>query len=496
MRHRIIIGVVICMAAAVADVAHCLPTEPSDSWVYPYLYELRLRLGGPGLFTSTGPYERGDIARWVDATCQPESSAADRRSAWLGSMLSKEFESDLAILDRDGVAWTSDLGADATLMTDTKPRWEGVLRLVVHSGPDLCMWTSLRTSANAPDFHKTDVRMWKRRGAASFDHGGIAYRRGRFSLFLGRDELSWGAERRTGLLFSGSAPSLDMVKLGFRTRRFCFTSFHSRLRDDDESVNRFVSGHRLEVLFHTRLTFSVSEAVVYGGEHRLPELRYINPLTLFYAEQWNAGTNDNILIAADLAALFPGKADVRFEVMFDDFQYDFETEPHEFAAGLSIRAINPLHPEAAMVGGSYFHVRNQTYGHFVAWNRFLHEGRVMGYPGGPDGDRLRVWASLAFPREALWTLDYTLRRRGEGRAWDTQEQLGRTVKFPSGVVDERQALGLEVEWRPAWRARLLARIEWYQQENAGHVQGESRDGVDLKLTTSLLFKGTSAPGSP
>jgi hypothetical protein len=463
MRHCIVVSAIISAAVTLHGIALCFPTEPTGSWVYPYLYELRLRLGGPALFTSTGPYGRADLARWVAATSRPESGAVGSRSAWLQSMLSKEFEADLAILDGDFVAWTGDLGVAATHMTDSEPKWEGLLRLAVYSGPSLCMWAHLRTTANATDFHKTDVRIWQGRGAASFDYGGIGYRRGRLSLFLGRDELSWGAERRLGLLFSGSAPSFDMVKLGFRTRRFYFTSFHTQLRrgsadDWPETVNRFVSGHRLEILISPRLSCSVSEAVIYGGENRSVEMAYLNPLTLLYAEQWNSEANDNIIIAGDVTALLPGRAEIRVEVMVDDFQYDFETEPHEFAAGLSVRAVNPLHPETATMGGWYYHVRNQTYGHFVSWNRLLHEGKIMGYPGGPDGDMLRLWTSLAFPRAALWTLDYTFRRQGEGRAWDPQEPVGSTVRFPSGVVERRHALGLEVEWRQAYQTMLTARI--------------------------------------
>jgi hypothetical protein len=413
-------------------------------------------------------------------------------------MLSREFDADLSALKNDGLLWTGDLRLRAIQQTDSKSRWEGLLRLSAYSGRNLCVWTTLRATLNAPDLHKTEVRMWQTRGAASFDHGGITYRRGRFSLFLGRDELSWGAERQAGLLFSGSAPSYDMVKLGFKTRRLFFTAFHSRLRrgrqeEWDEAIRRFVSGHRLDVLLNPRLSFSVSEAVVYGGENRSFDLGYLNPLTVFYAEQWNSETNDNVLIAGDLAMLFPGIAEVRAEVMIDDFQYDFETEPHEFAAGLSVRALNPLHPRASMIGASYFHVRGQTYGHLAAWNRFMHEGEVMGYPGGPDGDMLRIWGTLALPDEVLWTLQYTFGRQGEGRASDPQAPSGSKVRFPSGVVVSRHALGIEVAWRYAYETLLRARLEWYREDNADHRSGETRDGIELSVATMLFLRRASVP---
>jgi hypothetical protein len=414
-------------------------------------------------------------------------------------MLRREFETEIATLDSDNLSWTGDLRLAGTHATDSKSGMEGLFRFTAYSGRDLCVWTALRSTLNAPDLHKTEVRMWRTRGAASFDHGGVAYRRGRFSLFLGRDEMSWGAKRQAGLLFSGSAPSYDMVKLGFRTGRLNFTSFHSRLRpgrdeDWERTVKRFVSGHRLEVLVTPWLACSVSEAVIYGGDGRAFELGYLNPLSLFYAEQWNSDTNDNVLIAGDLAVLLPGAAEIRAEVMIDDFQYDFETEPHEFAACAGVRAVNPFYPRASMIGGSYVHVRRQTYGHFITWNRFLHEGKVMGYPGGPDGDMLRFWATLALPDEVQWMLDYAFERQGEGRASDPQERTGIKVSFPSGVVERRHALGVEIAWRPAYEALIWARSEWYSETNTDHVDGATRDGVDFKLATTLFLRRASAPG--
>ncbi len=470
------------------------PTEPAASWVYPYLYELRIRHPGPPLLVSTGPYERSRIARWVDGF-GTEPDTLGRRSLWLHRMLRRELSAELVPRSGDMTA-AGDVLLSSVLETDQKPKSEAFLRAALYSGQSVCVWTTLRSTLNGPEYHKTETRVWQERGRASFDQGGINYRKGAFSIFVGRDELSWGADRQRGLLFSGSANNMDMLKIALGSDRFRFVSFQSRLRrgEDEqwpESMRRFVSGHRLEVLVRPSLSLSISEAVIYGGENRAFEWVYLNPLTALYAEQWNSEYEDNVLIAGDFAWLIPKRAEVRGELMVDDFQYDFSTEPHEFAAGLTLAAVNPMHPEASMFGGSYYHVRNRTYGHYVDWNRFVFEGKVIGYPDGPDGDKLRLWISLALPDAMFWKLDYVYRRRGESRATDTLERVGSKVRFPSGVVETLRALGLDVSWRPYFEWMFNGRIEWYRLENQENIEASDDTGVRFRFGATYNLKWSS-----
>jgi hypothetical protein len=323
-------------------------------------------------------------------------------------------------------------------------------------------------------------------------------RKGGFLVSLSRDEVSWGVTRRRGALFSGSAPAFDMFVLRYESRRIGFTSFHSRLRRgrddywggqvDDEDVRRYISAHRFEVLVADGLTFAISEAVVYGGEHRAFEPVYMNPLLVFYSEQWNSEYDDNILIAGDFSVLFPQHAEIRGEMMIDDFQYDFGNEPHEFGFGLRVTAVNPLYPSASVLGASYYQVRNQTYGHFVPWNRFIHEGQVMGYPDGPDGDRFELLSTLVAPEAVTWTIDYTFRRQGEGRATDVQEELGSRVDFPSGTVQTIHRMRLGFDWRPCYSWLLSGRVAYHDIKNKDNQIGMQDSGFDWTLSATFNWK--------
>ena len=467
------------------------PTEPSTSWIHPYLDELRIRHADMDLFVSNGPYDRLEIARWL-RSAYGGSPPVQKRSLWMLRLLETELRSEFAVLENQGWFWTQEVRVGAGAEKGGPFRSDGWARFSLHSGTGLCVWTTIRATVNSPERHKIETRPWHQRLRASFDQGGIGFQRGSLSIFAGRDEISWGAARQRGLLFSGSAPAFDMVKLRLGMSPVQFTAFHSQLRrgqDDswEPAVRRYVAGHRLDFLLGGGLRFSVSEAVVYGGENRTFEPRYLNPLGVFYAEQWNSRQNDNIFIGGDFSLHFRGIGELRGEILLDDFQYDFETEPHECGFAISAVGKNPFYSEASLIGCSYHHVRNMVYGHLVNWNRLTHEGHVMGYPDGPDGDRLALWSSLMFPEPVRWQLGYTLRRKGEGEATDSQEGGGRKVKFPSGSVEVRHSIGLDLVLRPSYAWMVEGFVEWYNEDNTGNIRDEARSGfnVEAKVTFNL-----------
>lgn len=494
MRSSFLWLILAAVIAATWDGAYARATVPGTSWVYPYFDELRLREDTPAFFVMTGPYLRADVAGWLGRGGR-NTVFLSRRARWLDRMLRQELGPELTLGQSGDLVVTCEGALSSCLETDRKAKPQVLLTFAAQGKQGLDLWGRFRASANAAREHKTETRPWRENLRASFDYGGIGYTRSAFSLFVGRDEASWGLSRRGGLLLSGSAPSMDMVKASLSTGSFRLTTFHSQLRRGDgdpwdAGVRRYVCGHRLEVVAGKRFNFSLSEVVLYGGEGRTVELGYLNPLAPFYAEQWNSGWEDNILAACDCALLFPGRAEVRCEVMLDDFQVDEGSEPHEVAVGLDVRAVNPLLREWSLVGCSYSLVTNRTYGHRVAWNRFMQEGAVMGYPGGPDGDRLEAWASLALGDPYLVTLGYQLVRRGEGRASDSQAEPAKSLRFPSGVVENAHTLAAELAWHPSYHVRVKAKAAWSRTFNAGNLEDNDDRAATLGLWVEYALRST------
>ena len=112
----------------------------------------------------------------------------------------------------------------------------------------------------------------------------------------------------------------------------------------------------------------------------------------------------------------------------------------------------------------------------------------MGYEDGPDGDRLALWVTLALPESMLWKADYSLRRKGEGRATDVQEAKGPRVDFPSGTVETCHRIGLAAVWRPCHMWLLETGVEYHRKRNADHMEGVDREGWDLYLDAQFNLK--------
>ncbi len=462
------------------------PTELTSSWVYEYFSELRLRHPQGRFFVNTGPYERDRIAAYAE-----DLKPRDERSIWLRKMLMAELGQTLEI-DSTSAVVRGEFMLASFLETDERARASSLVRLAIRSGKDISLWTLFRATLNGPELHKIEARPWKRNARASIEAGGMNFRHGRFSIFLGRDEVSWGIDRRFGLLFSGSAHAFDMVKLNFRTDRFFYTTFASRLRrgeDDswDESMRRYVAAHRLEFAPASWLNLGLAETVIYGGKNRPFELAYQNPLTILYAEQWNLKEDDNILISADIALNIRGKIEAKAEVLIDDFQYDFKSKGNKIGLGIEFTALNPLQQEEGLIGFSYFHIRPGTYSHRIDYNRFTQEALPIGYPDGSDCDRFGLWSSFAWREDMLLTLGFVLKRKGEGEVFDsggTHLDSG----FLQGTVERDLRAGCELAWHPSQVAMAQVRLEWYRTTNLDNLENRDESGMRLGFEFCLNTK--------
>jgi hypothetical protein len=112
----------------------------------------------------------------------------------------------------------------------------------------------------------------------------------------------------------------------------------------------------------------------------------------------------------------------------------------------------------------------------------------MGYPEGPDGDRLALWASLALPEPVYWKLEYSFRRQGEGRVTDEQLPGSPHVKFPSGTVEKEHRLGFGLSWRPAFAWILNGSVVYSSIDNLDNVEGDSDSGFEFGLGITFNMK--------
>ncbi len=236
-------------------------------------------------------------------------------------------------------------------------------------------------------------------------------------VFFGRVPLRWGPPLRENLLFSAKYPPPDggvaSLELGpvRITQAFLWldpylfsyqidTPNNLEIRD---AYNRFVNAHRVEFKVW-RLTFSWSEAVFYSRLNGPPELAYFNPLSLYYAFNWNWSfvAEDDYIWVFDACLSLEGLL-LYGEFFVDDFQYVAEEgwDPNQTAGAAGfVKAFGEwrLRGEAA-------YATRWTYNSRLKTTKKIYMGYPLGHPRGSDfletywELRRGPWAGFA---QAFW----------------------------------------------------------------------------------------------
>lgn len=336
-------------------------------------------------------------------------------------------------------------------------------------------------------------RIWEDKITGWLDNAAVYFYRDGFFGSIGRSFLTWGPEQRDALLLSAHSPAFDRIWLGYEHRTFRFDYFLTRLDDvvDEGSVLvRYLSAHRLSIRKARWFEFGLSEVALYGGQNRPLEWHYLNPFLPYYWEQWNRGTDDNIFFGADLIVYWPGRARIFAELMVDDFQIDFRSEPHQVAYKVGVDAAEPFGWKRTFSKFSYTRVNTTVYGQNKPQNLYLHYSQPIGYFGGNDQDRLLLLIRRHLSQQ--WDIEIELQynRRGEGRV-EKHERWGVEFeeKFPTGVVEKSPSVRLGVLYfgKSLWEVRLDA--TYTHHSNFQHRQDRDESRFELNLYFSYYLPG-------
>ena len=128
----------------------------------------------------------------------------------------------------------------------------------------------------------------------------------------------------------------SLAHSGNASKRTAFTAqLDSTWYDDGEKrylAKRYISGHRLDYQFNDRVEIGVAEWVLYGGDAQTLEWKYANPITFYYALQYNAKADDNVMFAFDAAIRPIDGVRLYGEWVIDDIQYESDSnDPHAVA---------------------------------------------------------------------------------------------------------------------------------------------------------------------
>jgi hypothetical protein len=338
-----------------------------------------------------------------------------------------------------------------------------------------------------------DGRKWKQKITGWLDNAALYFFRNGFFGSAGRSYLVWGPEQQDALLISDNSPAFDRIWLGYEHKAFRFDYFIARLDDirhNDSTLVRYISAHRLSFRKAGVFEVGLSEVALYGGYNRPIEWHYLNPFVPYYWEQYNKGTDDNLMLGVDLAVYWPRRARLFSELLIDDFQIDFVSEPQQVGYKLGIDALEPFGIKRLFTKISYTRVNTTVYGQVEPQNLYLNHGQPIGYFGGNDLDRFLARARYHLSVACDLELEFQYNRHGQGRIEQfPTSAVPKHVPFPSGIVEQSPSIRAAAEFFRSQTIQGHAAVSYAHFSNYQNVCGKSFNRVGIDLLLSYYLQG-------
>jgi len=489
--------------------------DDSYQWVYDHIRSLQLRGYLLDLNPGARPYLRREIARsLIQLERQRDLSGSELTQVELRLLerLRREFASEMRWLEGEREqGWPHYYGAD----------FQGLLEF--SEGERAELWETLWLNAGAKfgqHFYLYGRFVFDRRLAydttytgkvwrgltALTDRAGFCLAYGKLRLQMGRERYVWGVSRIESLVFSPEAFPIDQGHLDLTLGPLRFSSFAASLSAERiipandgaiQYVNRYFSGHRVDLDIGNGLHVGLSETVIYGGPGRSLEFYYLNPLVWYHVAQLNENRDDNTFFAFDLLVRPFRGTEVYAELLIDDYQVEDrlpeDKEPNHYAYLLGLAFADPLGLNGWEMFGEYLRITNWTYNQSCSWNRYQNRGRPIGNSLGPDGDRLDVGVKFWALPELEVKIVYTHLRSGEGSINSDWEEPWLTSTeeyaedFPSGVVEKTNNFSFAAHYYADSRFQFKLGFNLHQIHNYNNQRGDNERGLNLSLTGIYSF---------
>lgn len=306
------------------------------------------------------------------------------------------------------------------------------------------------------------------------------------NLLFGRDYVYWGTSPIKAVGISDNSPPFEIVRLTgtipCKIGALKATAFSAQLNStwfDDGTTRylakRYLSAHRVDYQFRDWLEIGVSEWVLYGGDVESVRWHYLNPIIPYYAVQYNAKNDDNMMLSFDGAVRPIDGVRLYAEWLADDFQYQSDSnDPHAVTWLTGVEWYPKFSDRQLGFLAEYVRVNRWTYTHLEPDNQFTHFGTVIGHPIGTDADLLTVRASYHATPSAI--IEGRLSHQRNGEADITDRYYGEdfeNIPFPSGVVERLTEFRLGWKYRPRKGVKGFINYAWRYIQNRDNVEDET-----------------------
>ena len=464
-----------------------------DAWVNFALERLETDGVTGGFHRHTRPRSRRQIAQVLSQAQRRISSSKSKPAPITIELLEKlrhEFSRELAYLSgekhKGGLHGRSALQLRSTRdSSKLRPAFEGAF--YYDADGRMTLYQEFEV-ANLPDKYPLQgktaskrLKMWRGDFTADFKRVYLRVPISKFELLIGRDQLFWGTGFRGAVGISDNSPPFDLVLLTGKFDKIRGTSFTAQLDQTwhDEGprrylASRYLAGHRLDYQINDRLEVGVSELILYGGDARRLEWQYFNPILPYYASQYNAEKDDNVMFLFEGAVRPVDGFRLYGEYLMDDVQYVKADDPHAVAWLTGLEWNRILESRRLGLRAEYARVNRWAYTHLVQENQFTHFGSIIGHEIGVDSDLSYLEGNYLLNADTRINLFLELDRQGEAGVEDryTGEDF-RSIPFPSGTVERRHGIGFRFVYEPlrAWQLDL-------SYQHAYTVNDSHQDGLN------------------
>ncbi len=337
-----------------------------------------------------------------------------------------------------------------------------------------------------------------------------------FDADAAKGSVDWGPGRSGNLMLSPFAPSFGMarVRAAFGRVRFShilgFLQAGSDLIDPSRTLvdngyrrtflrAKAIAAHRVEVDLSPRARLGFQEAVIFGD--RDFEFLYASPVSVLTAAQMSVGDKDNLAVGVDLSVRPVPGMQTYVAVFMDDLR---KFSPGDFSNKLAAQAgvfwVDPVGLEDTDIRVEFLHIEPFVYSHRFNINAFTHFDALLGYPTGPNSER--IWTRLTHRLSPSLSASLSLDRTRHGENVENSDgtvtnvggdaQLGRRPTdaavrdFMSGTVQKRTGIGADLVFEPVRNLVLTAN---YRLTRSNNPVGTRMDGSthDWRVTLDLNF---------
>ena len=500
---------------------HAAPNIPLnfDGWIIEALAKLEVTGVTGGFHRHSLPLSRDDVAKIIqsaEARIQAgtvDVSSIDRK---LLQKLKREFRSELAQTHAQNSHQTSKQKTNIRIQPELRgankeiaPALQSGFHYAVGNSKNrLTVYTELEFSnfeqgydfvesfflPDPPPLLKSaDQRYEKWRGdyVVDFKRSYLQYnlktfRDAELNLLVGRDFVFWGGSPNKSVGISDNSPPFELIRLTgtfpCKIGTLKATAFSAQLNStwfDDGTTRylakRYLSAHRLDYQFSDWLEIGAAEWVLYGGDVQSVKWNYLNPVIPYYAVQYNAKNDDNIMISFDGAVRPIDGVRLYAEWVADDFQYNPETsDPHAVTWLTGLEWYPHFTDRQLGIHTEYVQVNRWAYTHLEPDNQFTHFGAMIGHPIGTDADIFTFRVSYQATPSAAIETRFSHQRNGEADITDRfYGEDYEDIPFPSGIVERLSEIRIGWKYRPITALKGSINYAWRHIQNKEHAESET-----------------------